>query len=94
MNHVWCDVLLVLFTASGKDKTNSIFFPVPFSTGGITVERVLEIEKQLSQPTMFTQVQVVGYELLNEMLIPEDFVEKVITKRSIMSKLVEENKNV
>ncbi|AUV59298.1 hypothetical protein HOS86_gp124 [Klebsiella phage vB_KpnM_KpS110] len=93
MAHIWCDVLLVLYTTARNDKTNSAFFPVPFSSGGMTVARILEIEKQLGQPTMFSQVQVVGYELLNEMLIPEVSVERVITNRSTMAQLIEGNKN-
>lgn len=76
MAGVWCDVLLVRYSVNGCAQVCSAFFPVPFSSGGLTIQRVLSIEAELNKKSF--GVQVLGYDLLNEMMVEEDKVETVI----------------
>lgn len=76
MAGVWCDVLLVRYSVNGCVQVRSAFYPVPFSSGGLTVQRVLNIEAELNKKSF--GVQVLGYDLLNEMMVEEDKVETVI----------------
>ncbi|WPH64509.1 hypothetical protein [Escherichia phage YX22] len=76
MAGVWCDVLLVRYSVNGSTQVCSAFYPVPFSSGGLTVQRVLDIEAELNKKSF--GVQVLGYDLLNEMMVEEDKVETVI----------------
>ncbi|BBK03807.1 hypothetical protein [Enterobacter phage EspM4VN] len=79
MGGVWCDVLLVRYSINGTTQVCSAFYPVPFSSGGLTVQRVLDIEAELNKRSWGVRdVQVLGYDLLNEMLVEEDKVETVI----------------
>lgn len=78
MAGVWCDVLLVRYSVNGCVQVRSTFYPVPFSSGGLTVQRVLGIESELNKKSF--GVQVLGYDLLNEMLIDEVHVETVVTR--------------
>lgn len=81
MAGVWCDVLLVRYGLNGSSKVCSAFFPVPFSSGGLTVQRVLSIESQLKEKSWGVRgAQVLGYDLLNEMLVDEDHVETVVSR--------------
>ncbi|AKJ73740.1 hypothetical protein SP38_138 [Salmonella phage 38] len=45
MSGVWCDVLLVRFSNGMDNQIISFFYPVPFSSMGLTVKRVLDIEE-------------------------------------------------
>lgn len=76
MAGVWCDVLLVRYSVNGCAQVRSAFYPVPFSSGGLTVQRVLDIEAELNKKSF--GVQVLGYDLLNEMMVEEDKVETII----------------
>lgn len=76
MAGVWCDVLLVRYSVNGCAQVRSTFYPVPFSSGGLTIQRVLDIESELNKKSF--GVQVLGYDLLNEMMVEEDKVETVI----------------
>lgn len=79
MAGVWCDVLLVRYSVNGCAQVCSAFFPVPFSSGGLTIQRVLSIEAELKiMARGVRDVQVLGYDLLNEMMVEEDKVETVI----------------
>ena len=78
MAGVWCDVLLVRYSVNGCAQVRSTFYPVPFSSGGLTVQRVLDIESELNKKSF--DVQVLGYDLLNEMLIDEVHVETIVTR--------------
>lgn len=78
MAGVWCDVLLVRYSVNGCAQVCSAFFPVPFSSGGLTIQRVLDIESELNKKSF--GVQVLGYDLLNEMLIDEVHVETIVTR--------------
>lgn len=86
MAGVWCDVLLVRYSVNGCAQVRSAFYPVPFSSGGLTVQRVLDIEAELNKKSF--GVQVLGYDLLNEMLIDEDKVETIIVSRQEMEVLM------
>ncbi|AIM51460.1 hypothetical protein G379_gp123 [Dickeya phage vB-DsoM-LIMEstone1] len=79
MAGVWCDVLLVRFSSHESSKQYSVFFPVPFSSGGLTVQRVLSLESELCK-SYADDAHVLGYDLLNEMLIDEVHVETVVTR--------------
>lgn len=81
MAGVWCDVLLVRYSVNGCAQVRSAFYPVPFSSGGLTVQRVLDIEAELNKKSF--GVQVLGYDLLNEMLIDEDKVETIVSRQEI-----------
>lgn len=81
MAGVWCDVLLVRYSVNGSTQVCSAFYPVPFSSGGLTVQRVLNIEAELNKKSF--GVQVLGYDLLNEMLIDEDKVETIVSRQEI-----------
>lgn len=81
MAGVWCDVLLVRYSVNGCVQVRSAFYPVPFSSGGLTVQRVLDIEAELNKKSF--GVQVLGYDLLNEMLIDEDKVETIVSRQEI-----------
>lgn len=76
MGGVWCDILLVRYSVNGCAQVRSTFYPVPFSSGGLTIQRVLDIESELNKKSF--GVQVLGYDLLNEMMVEEDKVETVI----------------
>lgn len=76
MAGVWCDILLVHYSINGSTQVCSAFYPVPFSSGGLTIQRVLDIESELNKRSW--GVKVLGYDLLNEMLVEEDKVETVI----------------
>ncbi|AFU64405.1 hypothetical protein [Salmonella phage SKML-39] len=79
MAGVWCDVLLVRYSVNGCSQVRSTFYPVPFSSGGLTIQRVLDIESELNKRSWGVGVvQVLGYDLLNEMMVEEDKVETVI----------------
>lgn len=80
MAGVWCDVLLVRFSAHGCTRDYSIFYPVPFSSGGLTIQRVLDIESALNAKAYVNEANVLGCELLNEMLVEEDKVETIISR--------------
>lgn len=85
MAGVWCDVLLVRYRLNGSALC-STFYPVPFSSGGLTVQRVLSIEAELKKRSWGVRgVQVMGYDLLNEMLIDEDRVETIISRADMES---------
>ena len=88
MAGVWCDVLLVRYSVNGCAQVRSAFYPVPFSSGGLTAQRVLSIEAQLNAKTYIGDTQVLGYDLLNEMLIDEDKVETIIVSRQEMEVLM------
>jgi hypothetical protein len=79
MAGVWCDVLLVRFSSHERSKQHSVFYPVPFSSGGLTVQRVLSLESELCK-TYVSDAYVLGYDLLNEMLIDEVHVETVVSR--------------
>lgn len=81
MAGVWCDILLVRYSVNGCVQVRSAFYPVPFSSGGLTVQRVLNIEAELNKKSF--GVQVLGYDLLNEMLIDEDKVETIVSRQEI-----------
>ncbi|EJS6254110.1 hypothetical protein MKK42_23810 [Escherichia coli] len=83
MAGVWCDVLLVRYSVNGCVQVRSAFYPVPFSSGGLTVQRVLNIEAELNKKSF--GVQVLGYDLLNEMMVEEDKVETVIGRQEMES---------
>lgn len=83
MAGVWCDVLLVRYSVNGCAQVRSAFYPVPFSSGGLTVQRVLDIEAELNKKSF--GVQVLGYDLLNEMMVEEDKVETVIGRPEMES---------
>lgn len=83
MAGVWCDVLLVRYSVNGCAQVRSAFYPVPFSSGGLTVQRVLNIEAELNKKSF--GVQVLGYDLLNEMMVEEDKVETVIGRHEMES---------
>lgn len=83
MAGVWCDVLLVRYSVNGSTQVGSVFYPVPFSSGGLTVQRVLDIEAELNKKSF--GVQVLGYDLLNEMMVEEDKVETVIGRPDMES---------
>lgn len=83
MAGVWCDVLLVRYSVNGCVQVRSAFYPVPFSSGGLTVQRVLNIEAELNKKSF--GVQVLGYDLLNEMMVEEDKVETVIGRPEMES---------
>lgn len=83
MAGVWCDVLLVRYSVNGCVQVRSAFYPVPFSSGGLTVQRVLDIEAELNKKSF--GVQVLGYDLLNEMMVEEDKVETVIGRQEMES---------
>lgn len=83
MAGVWCDVLLVRYSVNGCAQVRSAFYPVPFSSGGLTVQRVLNIEAELNKKSF--GVQVLGYDLLNEMMVEEDKVETVIGRQEMES---------
>lgn len=84
MAGVWCDVLLVRYSVNGCVQVRSAFYPVPFSSGGLTVQRVLSIESELREKSWGVRgVQVLGYDLLNEMLIDEDKVETIVSRQEI-----------
>lgn len=83
MAGVWCDILLVRYSVNGCVQVRSAFYPVPFSSGGLTVQRVLDIEAELNKKSF--GVQVLGYDLLNEMLIDEDRVETIISRTDMES---------
>lgn len=83
MAGVWCDVLLVRYSVNGCAQVRSAFYPVPFSSGGLTVQRVLDIEAELNKRSC--GVQILGYDLLNEMLIDEDRVETIISRTDMES---------
>ncbi|UGO47083.1 hypothetical protein CHUBBYTHOR_145 [Shigella phage ChubbyThor] len=86
MAGVWCDVLLVRYSVNGCAQVCSAFFPVPFSSGGLTVQRVLSIESELREKSWGVRgVKVLGYDLLNEMLIDEDRVETIISREDMES---------
>lgn len=80
MAGVWCDVLLVRFSVHGSPRAYSIFYPVPFSSGGLTAQRVMSIEAELNTKQYIGDAQVLGYDLLNEMLIDEVHVETVVSR--------------
>lgn len=81
MAGVWCDILLVRYSVNGCAQVRSAFYPVPFSSGGLTIQRVLDIESELNKRSWgVCGVQVLGYDLLNEMLIDEDKVETVVSR--------------
>lgn len=81
MGGVWCDVLLVRYSINGTTQACSAFYPVPFSSGGLTVQRVLSIESELKEKSWGVRgVKVLGYDLLNEMLIDAVYVETVVTR--------------
>lgn len=80
MAGVWCDVLLVRFSVHGSSRAYSIFYPVPFSSGGLTAQRVLSIEAELNKQSYIGDAQVLGYDLLNEMMIDEHHVETVVSR--------------
>lgn len=86
MAGVWCDILLVRYSVNGCVQVRSAFYPVPFSSGGLTVQRVLDIEAELNKKSF--GVQVLGYDLLNEMLIDEDKVETIVVSRQEMEVLM------
>lgn len=88
MAGVWCDVLLVRYSVNGCAQVRSAFYPVPFSSGGLTAQRVLSIEAELNAKTYIGDTQVLGYDLLNEMLIDEDKVETVVVNRQEMESLI------
>lgn len=79
MGGVWCDVLLVRFSSCERTKQHSVFYPVPFSSGGLTVQRVLSLESELCK-SYADDAHVLGYDLLNEMLIDEVHVETIVTR--------------
>lgn len=83
MAGVWCDVLLVRFSVHGSSRAYSIFYPVPFSSGGLTAQRVLSIEAELNTKPYIGDAQVLGYDLLNEMLIDEDKVETIVSRQEM-----------
>ena len=83
MAGVWCDVLLVRYSVNGCAQVRSAFYPVPFSSGGLTVQRVLDIEAELNKKSF--GAQVLGYDLLNEMMVEEDKVETVIGRQEMES---------
>ncbi|MDF4164692.1 hypothetical protein P3446_13125 [Escherichia coli] len=83
MAGVWCDVLLVRYSVNGCVQVRSAFYPVPSSSGGLTVQRVLNIEAELNKKSF--GVQVLGYDLLNEMMVEEDKVETVIGRQEMES---------
>lgn len=86
MAGVWCDVLLVRYSVNGCAQVRSAFYPVPFSSGGLTVQRVLDIEAELNKQSCGVRgVQVLGYDLLNEMMVEEDKVETVIGRPEMES---------
>lgn len=86
MAGVWCDVLLVRYRLNGSAQMCSTFYPVPFSSGGLTVQRVLSIEAELKKRSWGVRgVQVLGYDLLNEMLIDDDRVETIISRADMES---------
>lgn len=86
MAGVWCDVLLVRYSVNGSTQVCSAFYPVPFSSGGLTVQRVLNVEAELNKRSCGVRdVQVLGYDLLNEMLIDEDRVETIISRTDMES---------
>lgn len=82
MAGVWCDVLLVRFSSHERSKQHSVFYPVPFSSGGLTVQRVITLESELCK-TYVSDAYVLGYDLLNEMLIEEDKVETAISRQEM-----------
>jgi hypothetical protein len=83
MAGVWCDVLLVRYSVNGSTQVCSAFYPVPFSSGGLTVQRVLDIEADLNTKPYIGDTQVLGYDLLNEMLIDEDRVETIVSRQEM-----------
>lgn len=86
MAGVWCDILLVRYSINGSTQVCSTFYPVPFSSGGLTVQRVLDIGAELNKRSWGVRgVQVLGYDLLNEMLIDEDRVETIISRADMES---------
>lgn len=82
MAGVWCDVLLVRFSSHEHTKQHSVFYPVPFSSGGLTVQRVIALESELCK-SYTDDAHVLGYDLLNEMLIEEDKVETAISHQEM-----------
>lgn len=81
---VWCDLLLVRYSLGNSNREYSTFYAVPFSSGYLTVERVISLESQLSE-RMLNEVhlQILGYEILNEMLVEEDKVETPISRQEM-----------
>lgn len=81
MSTVWCDVLLVQM-GNSRGAATPIFYAVPFSTGGLTVKRVLAIEEAYKQNIGYSEVlnRCLSSELLNEMQLDEKYVERIIER--------------
>lgn len=78
-----CDVLLVHITTSAGEP-DSVFFGVPFSSGGLTVRRVMEIERQHQEKNfMGGFCKVLSSEYLNEMFLKDKDVERILTRKEM-----------
>lgn len=92
MSTVWCDILSVQITA---DRTMlTVFYAVPFSTGGLTTKRIFDIEAQFAKLRGYSKPlnHVFGFTLLEERQMEEADVERVIERPEMLKIMTQQEK--